>query len=490
MINQNSQFFAILTNVGVAKQVNADALGVPWKIAQMGVGDANDTDPIPSATQTKLINERRRAPLNQLKVDPANSAIIIAEQVIPAEVGGFWIREIALYDTDGDMVAVANCAPSFKPLLTQGSGRTQVVRLNMQVSNSSNVELKIDPSVVLATRAYVDTVFSSIIDVYAQASAYDGTPRKLMKVGAFGWGSSYGSGPLLLNDMTGEQTTFSGLYRYSPETLGHPAFGSGYGSILQGSLSDAGGNWATQLIIDYAADAIGFRRLSGVAGWKPFLEIWHAGNLKAATQEQANSGADDATFLTPKKFSAALAALIIQATETIKGIARVATQPQTNSGVDDATFVTPKKFSAGIAALVVQATEAIVGIARVATQLQTDAGADDATFVTPKKMRWGFQILKAARGYIALPSWLGGFIIQWGAESIAATTTNISFPLTYPNACLSVTATAQNATGSADVIEINGAMTRLLFPVVIVSSGSTGSPGQVAGGFYWISVGY
>ncbi|WP_443701224.1 phage tail protein, partial [Pseudomonas sp.] len=157
MINQNSQFFAILTNVGVAKQVNADALGVPWKIAQMGVGDANDTDPIPSATQTKLINERRRAPLNQLKVDPANSAVIIAEQVIPAEVGGFWIREIALYDTDGDMVAVANCAPSFKPLLTQGSGRTQVVRLNMQVSNSSNVELKIDPSVVLATRDYVDS---------------------------------------------------------------------------------------------------------------------------------------------------------------------------------------------------------------------------------------------------------------------------------------------------------------------------------------------
>jgi uncharacterized LabA/DUF88 family protein len=157
MIDQNSQFFAILTNIGVAKQANADALGIPWKITQMGVGDANGTDPIPSATQTKLINERRRAPLNQLKVDPANAAIIVAEQVIPENVGGWWIREISLYDSDGDMVAVANCAPSFKPLLTQGSGRTQVVRMNMIVSNSSNVELKIDPSVVLATRAYVDS---------------------------------------------------------------------------------------------------------------------------------------------------------------------------------------------------------------------------------------------------------------------------------------------------------------------------------------------
>ena len=157
MIDQNSQFFAILTNIGIAKQANADALGISWKITQMGVGDANGTEPIPSATQTALINERRRAPLNQLKVDPANAAVIIAEQVIPEDVGGWWIREIGLYDSDNDLVAIANCAPSFKPLLTQGSGRTQVVRMNMIVSNSSNVELKIDPSVVLATRAYVDS---------------------------------------------------------------------------------------------------------------------------------------------------------------------------------------------------------------------------------------------------------------------------------------------------------------------------------------------
>lgn len=155
MIDQSSQFYAILTNIGVAKQANADALGIAWKITQLGVGDANGTDPQPSATQKTLINEWRRAPLNQLKQDAANPAIIIAEQVIPADVGGKWIREIGLYDADGDLVAVANCAPSFKPLLSQGSGRTQVVRMNLIVSNSANVELKIDPSVVLATREFV-----------------------------------------------------------------------------------------------------------------------------------------------------------------------------------------------------------------------------------------------------------------------------------------------------------------------------------------------
>lgn len=156
MIDANSQFFAILTKVGRAKQANADALGIPWKITEMGVGDANETDPIPSELQTQLINEWRRRPLNQLRVDPANTAVIIAEQIIPADEGGHWIREIGLYDADGDLVAVANCAPSFKPMLSQGSGRTQVVRMNFIVASTGNITLKIDPSVVLATREYVD----------------------------------------------------------------------------------------------------------------------------------------------------------------------------------------------------------------------------------------------------------------------------------------------------------------------------------------------
>ncbi|WP_031322807.1 phage tail protein, partial [Pseudomonas putida] len=161
MVDQTSQFYAILTNIGAAKQANADALGIPWTFAQMAIGDGDPTGlenpplPMPTASQTALLNEWRRAPLNQLKVDPNNAAVIIAEQIIPADVGGKWIREIALYDADGDMVAVANCPPTFKPLLTQGSGRTQVVRLNLIVSNSSNVQLKIDPSVVLATREWV-----------------------------------------------------------------------------------------------------------------------------------------------------------------------------------------------------------------------------------------------------------------------------------------------------------------------------------------------
>ncbi len=183
MTDQNSQFFAILTAVGEAKQANADALGIAWQITQLGVGDANGTEPIPDREQTALINERRRAPLNQLSIDPQNAAIIIAEQVIPAEVGGWWIREIGLYDADNDLVAIANCAPSFKPLLSQGSGRTQVVRMNLIVTSSASVQLKIDPSVVLATRAYVD--LGDAIATKPQAEAGEDNSKKMTPLRVF-----------------------------------------------------------------------------------------------------------------------------------------------------------------------------------------------------------------------------------------------------------------------------------------------------------------
>ncbi|WGG19275.1 phage tail protein [Ectopseudomonas oleovorans] len=167
MTDQNSQFYAILTAIGEAKQANAAALGVAWRITHMGVGDANGTEPQPQRTQTKLINERRRAALNQLSVDPTNSSIIIAEQIIPEDVGGWWIREIGLYDEAGDLVAVGNCAPSYKPLLTQGTGRNQIIRMSLIVSSSEHVELKIDPSIVLASRRFVEQA----IEAHARVAA-------------------------------------------------------------------------------------------------------------------------------------------------------------------------------------------------------------------------------------------------------------------------------------------------------------------------------
>ncbi|KTC26420.1 hypothetical protein AO239_07410 [Pseudomonas sp. ICMP 19500] len=185
MIDPNSQFFAILTAVGEAKQANADALGIPWKLTELGVGDANGTDPIPDRTQKKLINERRRRQLNKLSIDPANPNILIAEQIIPADEGGWWIREIGLYDADGDLVAVANCAPSYKPLMSQGSGRTQVVRVNFIVSSAANVVLLIDPAVVLATRKFVtDSITDAVNQQDVKQSVLVATTGPIVLAGA------------------------------------------------------------------------------------------------------------------------------------------------------------------------------------------------------------------------------------------------------------------------------------------------------------------
>ncbi|MBS0068604.1 phage tail protein [Escherichia coli] len=151
-----AKYFAILTNQGAARLANAAALGTKLNLTQMAVGDANGVLPTPDPAQTKLINQKRIAPLNLLTVDPANTSQIIAEQIIPENEGGFWIREIGLYDDDGILIAVANCPETYKPELQEGSGRTQTIRMILIVSSTSAITLKIDPSVVLATRKYAD----------------------------------------------------------------------------------------------------------------------------------------------------------------------------------------------------------------------------------------------------------------------------------------------------------------------------------------------
>lgn len=152
----SAKFYTLLTEIGAAKLASAAALGVPLKITHMAVGDGGGVLPTPSAQQTALVAERRRAALNMLYIDPQNNSQIIAEQVIPETEGGWWIREVGLFDETGALIAVGNCPESYKPQLTEGSGRTQTVRMVLITSSTDNITLKIDPAVVLATRKYVD----------------------------------------------------------------------------------------------------------------------------------------------------------------------------------------------------------------------------------------------------------------------------------------------------------------------------------------------
>ncbi|MGF9659835.1 phage tail protein [Pantoea agglomerans] len=150
------KYYATVTNLAAAKIANAAALGTKLNITQMAVGDGGGTLPTPNASQTMLVNEVRRAAINSLSIDAANASQVIAEQVIPETEGGFWIREMGLFDADGTLIAVCNTPETYKPALQEGSGRTQTVRMILIINSTDAITLKIDPSVVLATRKYVD----------------------------------------------------------------------------------------------------------------------------------------------------------------------------------------------------------------------------------------------------------------------------------------------------------------------------------------------
>ncbi|EPL5159350.1 TPA: phage tail protein [Proteus mirabilis] len=157
----SAKFFALLTVIGANKLAKATALGTTLKITQMAVGDGGGMLPTPDTQQTKLVGEKRRAGLNTLFVDPKNDSQIIAEQVIPENEGGYWIREIGLFDDEGSLIAVGNCPETYKPQLQEGSGRTQTIRMILTVSHTESVELKVDPSVILATREFVNDAIES-----------------------------------------------------------------------------------------------------------------------------------------------------------------------------------------------------------------------------------------------------------------------------------------------------------------------------------------
>ncbi|WP_250326085.1 phage tail protein [Morganella morganii] len=150
-----AKYFAILTNYGAAQLANAVALGTQMNISAMAVGDGGGTLPVPDPAQTKLVRETRRAAVNQVSIDEKNPNFIIAEQVIPENEGGWWIREIGLFDDTGGLIAVGNAPETYKPNLQEGSGRTQVIQMVLMVSSTQAITLKVDPSVVLATREYV-----------------------------------------------------------------------------------------------------------------------------------------------------------------------------------------------------------------------------------------------------------------------------------------------------------------------------------------------
>lgn len=340
-----SNFGAILTTAGAAKLANAIALGVPLKLTQMAVGDGNGQPVAPDPAMTAIPGEKRRAAINTLFADPLAASQLVAEQIIPEDVGGWWIRCVGLYDDSNTLIAIANVPDTYKPLLTSGAGRTQIIRMVLIVSDTSAVELKIDPSVVLATRKYVDDVMKA-----------------------------------------------------HKESRDHP-----------------------------------------------------------------------------------------DASETAKGFTRYATQAEVNdsAAASAAAVVTVKTLWGWVK----QAGENVLGMMKVASQNQTDAGAADDVAVTPKKMRFGFSVRLSVTGYIVFPSWLGGFIIQWGnAQSKPIGSTIVTtYPLVFPHSVLCGIASydSPGVSGSTPLPAV-GFMPLTNSTFIVASDTYSGSQPNVN----WIAIGY
>ncbi|ELC7357526.1 Tail Fiber protein [Enterobacter hormaechei subsp. steigerwaltii] len=155
------KYKTVITKAGAIKLAAATVPnGKKVNFTAMAVGDGGGTLPVPDPNQTKLVKEVWRHALNKISQDRKNKNYVVAELLIPPETGGFWMRELGLYDDTGTLIAVGNMAESYKPALAEGSGRAQTVRMVIMVSDIESVELTIDTSTVMATQDYVDDKFA------------------------------------------------------------------------------------------------------------------------------------------------------------------------------------------------------------------------------------------------------------------------------------------------------------------------------------------
>ncbi|EGI6675940.1 phage tail protein [Escherichia coli] len=157
MSTTTRKFKTVITDTGVKKLAQAAAPdGKPVRLTHMAVGDGGGTLPTPDSKQTRLVHEVWRHTVNRVILDATHQNRIIAELVIPPETGGFWIREIGVFDEHGDLIAVGNTAESYKPTVAEGSGRAQTFRTILTVSSTATVALTVDNTMVMATVDYVD----------------------------------------------------------------------------------------------------------------------------------------------------------------------------------------------------------------------------------------------------------------------------------------------------------------------------------------------
>lgn len=157
-------YFSILTNYGEQAVATAVANNTPLQLATMAIGDGNGMATTPMATQVALKREVYRAQITDLLQDEGDSKQVIAELLVPENVGGFTVREVGLFDEQGGLIAVANCPDNHKPILESGTGKVQYYRIVLKVSSSDAVTLSINNNIVYATRTEFTRFVNNLSD--------------------------------------------------------------------------------------------------------------------------------------------------------------------------------------------------------------------------------------------------------------------------------------------------------------------------------------
>ncbi|ELI9378088.1 phage tail protein [Escherichia coli] len=432
----STKFYTLLTDIGAAKLASAAALGVPLKITHMAVGDGGGTLPTPDAKQTALVNEKRRAALNMLYIDPQNSSQIIAEQVIPENEGGWWIREVGLFDESGALIAVGNCPESYKPQLAEGSGRTQTVRMVLITSSTDNITLKIDPAVVLATRKYVDDKALElkvyVDDLMAKhLAAPDPHSQYAQKESPTFTGTPKAPTPAAGNNTTQVATTAFVQEALTALINGAPATLDTLKEIAVAINNDP--KFSTTINNALALKA-------------PLSSPALTGTPTAPTAAQSVNNTQIATTAFVKSAIAAMVGSAPAALDTLNELAAAlgndpnfaTTMLNALAGkqpLDNTLTNLSGKDVAGLLAYLGLGEAAKRNVGTGANQIP-DMGS--------------FMLSASVPGYQKLPS---GLIIQWGPIDVPLTSqdTVTYFPIAFPNRCLRVFATQDYTPGSANV---------------------------------------
>lgn len=475
----SAKFYTLLTDIGAAKLASAAALGVPLKITKMAVGDGGGVLPTPSAQQTKLVSEKRRADLNMLYIDPQNSSQIIAEQVIPETEGGWWIREVGLFDETGALIAVGNCPESYKPQLAEGSGRTQTVRMVLITSSTDNITLKIDPSVVLATRKYVDDKVLEL-KVYvdelmaAHLAAADPHTQYAPKASPTFTGTPKAPTAAAGNNTTQLATTAFVQAALIALVNGAPATLDTLKEIAEAINNDP--NFSTTINNALALKA-------------PLASPALTGTPTAPTAAQTVNNTQIATTAFVKSALAALVGSSPAALDTLNELAAALGNDPNFATTMTNALAGKQPLDSTLTTLSGKTADGIIeylGL-KEAAKREVGTGANQIPDMS------SFGLSTSANGWCKLPN---GLIIQWGKAGPLTPSlpdNSVNFNITFPNACLFITEHDQGSSPIMSMIQL-GYITSTGFAAYNLGQLNRNIPSglQPVSSIYvqWLAIGY